>query len=154
MPVGRACRSIKVTTLRLALADIGIHHFDSHPIDNLKSTGDTMLLDKCTGKIRMYSQIWHWLIIIQCYCTVVNIFTALHLLSIWDLIARQNIPMPTKGQCPDLIKSHSNISKVNKTTFILPSNVDFVYSLRYSVMWEHVRLRLTAEVRYVMAVTH
>ena len=43
-----------------------------------------------------------------CY-TNINQFTALQLLSIWNLIARQNLPMPTKGSYLNLITSGSNI---------------------------------------------
>ena len=62
-------------------------------------------------------------------CTSVNHFTALHLLSIWDLIERWNIWMPTKGSCLNLITSGSNIRTV---TLITPSKAELLLLLYYS----------------------
>jgi len=62
-------------------------------------------------------------------CTTVNHFPAPHLLSVWDLIARYNIPMPTKGSCLNLITSGSNIRKL---TSIKPSNAVSLLFLYYT----------------------
>jgi len=62
-------------------------------------------------------------------CTTVNYFTDLHLLSVWDLIARENVPMPTKGSCLNLITFGSNIQTV---TLITPSKAMFLLFLQYT----------------------
>ena len=62
-------------------------------------------------------------------CTTVNHFTALNLLSVWDLIARESITMSTKGSCLNLITSVANIQKVSSIT---PSKAEFHLFLYYT----------------------
>ena len=62
-------------------------------------------------------------------CTTINHFTAWHLLSIWDLIARYNIRMPTNGSCMNLITSRSTIRTV---TSITPFKAEFLPFLEYT----------------------
>jgi len=58
-----------------------------------------------------------------CCCATVKHFPALHLLSIWDMIARWKIPMPTKGSCLNFITSGFNKWKV---TSIIPFKAKFL----------------------------
>jgi len=86
-------------------------------------------VDWCSDMIRMYSQTVYLLNFRMGCCTTINHFTALHLLSVWDLIARQNIPMPTKGSCLNIITSGSNIWTA---TSITPSKAEFILFLYYT----------------------
>ena len=61
---------------------------DSNSIHKLKRTGDTKLVDWCTDKITMYSLTVHLLNFRMDCRTTVNHFTARHLVSVRDLIAR------------------------------------------------------------------
>ena len=63
-------------------------NLDSYSVHRLKRTGDTKLVDWRSDMIRMYS-LTVYLPNFRMDCrTTVNHFTALHLLSIWDLIAK------------------------------------------------------------------
>jgi len=61
---------------------------DSYSVHKLKTTGDTKLVDWCSDTIRMYSLTVYSLNFTIGYRTTINHFTALHLLSFWDFIAR------------------------------------------------------------------
>jgi hypothetical protein len=50
-------------------------------------------------------------------------------LSVWDLIARWNIPMPTTESCLMLITSGSRIHRVKRLTSITPSRAEFIQFL-------------------------
>jgi len=60
----------------------------SYSVHKLKRTGDTKLVDWCLDVIRMYSFTVCVLNFKMGCRTTVNHFTALHRLSVWDLIAR------------------------------------------------------------------
>jgi hypothetical protein len=70
-------------------------------------------------------------------CRTASHFTALHQLSIWNLIARQNISMPTKGSCLKLITSGPRIRKVKRMTLITPSMDEFLLFLYYTTAGLH-----------------
>ena len=106
----------------------------SYSVHKLKRTGDRRFVDWCSDMIRMYSETVYLLMCTMGCCTTVNHFTALHLLSVWDLIARWNIPMPAKGSCLNLIASRSNIRKV---TSITPSKAVLLLLLYYTLAGFH-----------------
>jgi hypothetical protein len=86
-------------------------------------------VDWCSDMIRTYWWTVYSLNFRMGCCTTVNYFTALHLLSVWDLIARYNIWMPTKRSCLNVITAGSNIWTV---TLITLSNTEFRLFLYYS----------------------
>ena len=100
----------------------------------LKRSGDTKFVDWYSDMIRMYSSIVYLLYIRMGCRTTVNHFTPLHLLSVWDLITRQDIRMPTKESYLNLITSMFNIWKV---TSITPSKAEFRLLLNYSLVGLH-----------------
>jgi len=105
---------------------------DSYSPRTVKRTTDTKFVDSCLDMIRMYSLTVYVLNSrMGCWITV-NHFTTLLLLSVWDLIARYNIPMPTKGSCLKLITSGSSKCKVKRMTSITPSKNEFHFSLYYT----------------------
>jgi len=63
-------------------------------------------------------------------CTTINLVTALHLLSIWNLIGWSNKPIPSKGSRLNLLTSGSNIQTV---TSITPSKAKFLLFLYCTV---------------------
>jgi len=65
-------------------------------------------------------------------CITVNHFTTLLLLSVWDLIAMQNIPMPTKGLWLKLRTSRSSICIMQRKSLITPSKDEFLFFLYYT----------------------
>jgi len=99
---------------------------DSYSALNLKRTGDPKFVDLCSDMIRMSSLTVYVLNSRMCCCTRVNHFTTILRLSVWDLIARQNIPMPTKGLCLKIITSGSGIRKVKRMTSITPPGEEFL----------------------------
>jgi len=102
---------------------------DSNSVLKCKKTGDTKLVDWCSDLIRMYS-LTIYLVNFWMGChTIIKDFTPIHLLSIWDLIATYNLPMPTKGLGLNLTTSGSNIQKVNSRT---PSEAEFLLFLCYT----------------------
>jgi hypothetical protein len=105
---------------------------DSYSALKLKMTGDLKFVDLCSDMIRMYSLTVYLLNSRMGCCTTVNHFTILLLLSIWDMIARSNKSMPTKGSCLNLITSGSRILKVKRMTSITPSKDEFLLFLYYA----------------------
>jgi len=65
-------------------------------------------------------------------CISINHFTTRLLLSVWDLIARLNIPVPTKGSCLKPITSASSICKVKRMTSITLSKDELLLLLYYT----------------------
>jgi len=110
---------------------------DSYSARKLKRAGDTKLVDSCSDTIRMYSLTVYLLHSRMGCCITVNHFTTLLLLSVGDLIARLNIPMPTKGSCLNLITSGSSIRKVKRMTSITPSKHEFLLFLYYTSAGPH-----------------
>jgi len=81
------CRSIKLTSeMHQKISEFPT--LDSYSVLKLKRTGDLKFVDLCSDMIRMYSLTVYLLISRMGYCTTVNHFTTLLLLSVWDLIAR------------------------------------------------------------------
>jgi hypothetical protein len=101
-----------------------------YSVHNLKRTGDPKFVHLCSDIIRMYSLTVYFLNFRMGCRTTFNHFTVLHLLSVWDLIARYNIPMQTKGSYLNLITSGSNIRKV---TLIIPSKAEFLLFHYYTL---------------------
>jgi len=66
--------------------------------------------------------------------TTINHFTALDLFRDWDLIARQNIRMRTKGSCLNPTRSGSNTWSA---TSITPSKLVFLCLLNYPLAGLH-----------------
>jgi hypothetical protein len=98
----------------------------------VKRAEDTKLVDRCSDTIRMYSlTVYLFNSRRGCWITIKH-FTTLLLLSIWDLIARYNIPMPTKESCLKLITSGSSICKVMRMTSISRSNDKFLLFLYFT----------------------
>jgi len=106
--------------------------FDSYSGLTLRRAGDTKLGDSCSDMIRMYSLRVYVLSCRMGCCTTVNDFTTLLQLSVWDLIARLHLPMPTKGSCLKLIPSGFSICKVKRMTLITPSKNRFLLFLYYT----------------------
>jgi len=105
---------------------------DSYSQSKLKRTGDTKFVDLCSDVIRMCSLTVHLLNSrMGCYITV-NHFTTLLLLSVCNLIARQNILMPTNRLCLKHITSGSSICKVMGVTLITPSKDEHLRFLEYT----------------------
>jgi hypothetical protein len=82
------CRSIKLTSLRDTSEDLEFPTLVSYSVHILKRTGDPNLVDSCSDPIRMYSLTMYLLNFKMGCRTTINHFTALHLLSVCDLIAR------------------------------------------------------------------
>jgi len=70
-------------------------------------------------------------------CITVNHWTTLLWLSVWDLIARQNMWMPTKQSCLNLITSGSSICKVKRMSSITLSIDRFLSFLYYTSAGPH-----------------
>jgi len=112
---------------------------DSYSGQKLERTGEAKLVVWCSDVIWMYSFTVYLLNIRLGCSTTVNQSTAQQLLSVWDLVARYNLPMPTKGLCLNLITSGSNLWKV---TYITPSQARFLVFL-YSTLSQLRRIRST-----------
>jgi len=102
----------------------------SYSVHKLKRTGDTKFVDWCMDMFRMHSNTVYLLNFRMSCCTTVNHLTALHLLSICYWIARENLPMPIKWSCQNLITSGSNLRTV---TLITPSKAEFHLFLYYTL---------------------
>jgi len=105
---------------------------ESYSKSKWKRNRDPKFVDLCSDMIRMHSFTVYLLNSRMGCCTTINHLTTLHLLSVWDLIARYNIPMPNKGSCLKLIISGSNIRKVKRMTSIAPCNDELHLFLSYT----------------------
>jgi len=88
-PMSAECA--EVSSLRHSVMYQKISDFpslDNHSINKLKTTGDPMFMDWCSDRIRVHAKQVYLLNFRIDYCTTVNHFTALHLLSIWEFIVR------------------------------------------------------------------
>jgi hypothetical protein len=105
-------------------------------VHQLRLTGDTRWVDWCMDVIEMFAMIVHvWHFYLGCGTTC-NEFTPIHVLSVWDYIARYNTPMPMKQLGLNHISSKYNIWKVISIT---PSTARFLLVLFHTV----ARLRWT-----------
>jgi len=107
---------------------------DGYSFRKVKRTGDRKFVDWCLDMLRMHSQTVYVLNFRIGYCTTINQVTTLYLLSVWDLIERLNITMPTKGSCLNLITSRSNVRTL--TLITVPKAV-FLLFLYYTCAGLH-----------------
>jgi hypothetical protein len=105
---------------------------DSYSECKLKNTGDMKLVDSCSDMIKIDSFTAYLFNSRMGCCITINHFTTLLLLSVWDLIARWNIPIPTKELCLKLLTSRSNIRKVRRMNSITPSKNEFLLPQYYT----------------------
>jgi len=137
MNVSRVYRCIKLTSLRDALEDYWCQIFRQlfrSQIDDDWGQEDCRLVLEYNQNVLIDS------IFIELQnrlCITINHFTALYLLSVWDLIARLNIPMPTKGSGLKLITSGFSICKVKRMTWITLSKDEFILFLYYTAARLH-----------------
>jgi len=110
---------------------------DSHSARKLKRTGDTKLVGSCSDMIRIFSQTVYLFNSRMGCCITVNHFTTWLLLSVSNLISRENVPMPTKGSCLKLITSWSSIRRVKRMTSITTSKDEFHLFLYYTSVGLH-----------------
>jgi len=124
---------------------------DTYSVLKLKRTAQMKSVVWSLDIIRMYSSTVYLLSCRMGCCTTITHFTALHLLSIWDLIARLNIPMPTKGSCLNLITSGSKIQtvtskKLSRAEFLLLQ--DYTSPGLHQIRSSNVRSSCPPESRY------
>jgi hypothetical protein len=105
---------------------------DTYSTCKLKRTRDTRKVDSYLDMIRMNSNtVYLFNSKMGCGITVNHVPT-LYVLSIWDLIATYNIPMPTKGSCLKPLTSDSSICNVKRMHLITPSKDEIHLLLCYS----------------------
>lgn len=106
-------------------------------MNNMISAHNRMYVDWCLYIIRMYSQIVFLWTFRMGYYTTVTHFAVLLLLSIWNFIARHNMPMLTKWSCLNVKRAGFNTPKVNTKTVITPSNIKFLLFQNYTLAGLH-----------------